>query len=403
MTAERSRREAGSALAEVFRNEAGRITASLIKRFGDFNIAEESTQDAVVAALEAWPEQGVPNNPGAWLLKVAYRRALNRLERDKRLEAKISQLHSEPTTTSGDDRLLLILMCCHPAIARESQVCLTLRAVCGFTTAEIARAFLTSEATVAQRIVRAKRRVASAGIPFRMPNETELGERLGEVLAVLYLLFNEGHLSTSGDVASQRPLSEEAAWLTDLLLGFLSEEPEIMGLLALMKLHLARGSSRFNERGEIVLLGDQDRSSWDHRLVGQAVALIERAAALRRVGPYQLEAAIAACHMEAPSADETDWPQVLVLYDMLLAFDPSAVVRLNRAIALSRVQGPAAGLKELDEIAAELDGYYLLHAARGYFLTEIGREEQARAAQLRALELTSNIAERALIQARLRI
>jgi RNA polymerase sigma-70 factor (ECF subfamily) len=392
---------AESALAEVFREEAGRITAALMRRFGDFDLVEECTQDALVAALESWRRDGVPVNPGAWLQTVATRRVLNQLERDQRYRRKLAELVVEPQPDEQDDRLRLMLTCCHPALSREAQVALTLRAVCGFTTAEIARAFVAPEATVAQRLVRAKRKIASAGIPFGVPSRSELGDRLNEVLAVLYLLFNEGHLSTLGAVPLQRDLAADAEWLVRLLTRLLPDEPEVLGLLALMKLHLARGASRFNLSGEMVLLADQDRSLWDRAQITEAIVLIERAGHLGRPGPYQIEAAIAACHAEAPSFKATDWQQIVVLYDMLIAIAPSPVVRLNRAIAIWKIEGAEPALHELEEIAPVLDGYHLLHAARGEMLTELGRREQARAAQLRALHLTGNPAEQALLRRRL--
>jgi RNA polymerase sigma factor (sigma-70 family) len=392
---------AASALAEVFREEAGRITAALIRRFGDFDLAEECAQDALVAALESWPRDGIPDRPGAWLLTVASRRALNRIERDKRYDRKLAELAPELRPDEEDDRLRLILTCCHPALSREAQVALTLRAVCGFTTAEIARAFVASEATVAQRLVRAKRKIALAGIPYRVPSGAELAERLSEVLTVLYLFFNEGHLSTHGSAAFQRDVAQDATWLAALLSRLLPDEPEVLGLLALMKLHLARGESRFSESGELVLLADQDRSRWDAALIAEAIALIEHAARLGRPGPYQLEAAIAACHAEARNFGATDWVQIVVLYNMLLALGPSPVVRLNRAIALWKVEGPAPALRELEEIARTLDAYHLFHAARAELLDDLGRREQARSAQLRALELTDNRAERSLLEQRL--
>jgi RNA polymerase sigma factor (sigma-70 family) len=392
---------AKSALAEVFREEAGRITAALMRRFGDFDLVEECTQDAVVAALERWPRDGVPVNPGAWLQTVATRRVLNQLERDQRYRRKLAELVVESQPDEHDDRLRLILTCCHPALSREAQVALTLRAICGFTTEEIARAFVAPEATVAQRMVRAKRKIAAAGIPYRVPSGSELDERLSEILAVLYLLFNEGHLSTVGTAPFQRNLAEDAAWLAALLSRLLPDEPEVLGLLALMRLHLARGASRFDPSGEMVLLADQDRSLWDRAQITQAIVLIERAGHLGRPGPYQIEAAIAACHAEAPSFKATDWRQIAVLYDMLIAMAPSPVVRLNRAIAIWKIEGAEAALHEMEEIAPVLDGYHLFHAARGEMLTELGRREQARAAQLRALDLTGNPAEQALLRRRL--
>jgi RNA polymerase sigma factor (sigma-70 family) len=385
----------------VFREEAGRVTAALVRRFGDFDLAEECVQDALVAALETWPRDGVPGRPAAWLTTVATRRALNRLDRDRRYHEKLADVAVAPREDQGDDRLRLIFTCCHPALSREAQVGLTLRAVAGFTTAEIARAFFAPETTIAQRLLRAKRKISAARIPYRIPSYTELADRLTEVLDVLYLVFNEGHLATMGGAPSHRDLADEAAWLTALLCRLLPNEPEPMGLLALMKLHLSRGQSRFDAAGRLVLLAHQDRKRWDPSLISEAIGLIERAAHRARPGPYQLEAAIAACHAEATTFDRTDWRQIVVLYDMLLALDPSPVVRLNRAIAVWRIDGPEVGLRDLDALRADLDGYHLFHAARGEMLHELGRREQSRAAQLRALDLTRNTAERALLERRL--
>ena len=395
--------QAHAAVAAAFRDEAGHLTASLVRSLGDFDLAEESLQEAVVQALEHWPAEGIPARPGAWLLTVARRRALNRLSRDARYAAKLAELAREPAPEPApepDNRLQLVFTCCHPALRREWQVALTLRAVFGFTTGEIARAFVASEDAVAQRIVRAKRKIATAGIPYRMPGPDELPGRLPEVLAVLYLLFNEGHLATSGS-GWRRDLSQDALWLTGLLCRLLPTEPEPLGLLALMRLHLARADARFTDTGDLVRLADQDRSLWDHDEIAEAVTLIERAAAMRRPGPYQVEAAIAACHAEAPSFESTDWMQVVALYDLLLEMEPSPVVRLNRALAIWRVAGAQAALRELDQLAAELDGYHIYHAARGELLSDMGRDEQARAARLQAHDLTHNQAERSLLRQRL--
>jgi RNA polymerase sigma factor (sigma-70 family) len=396
---------AAAALTDVFREQAAGVTAALIRRFGDFDLAEDSVQDALVAALEAWPREGVPARPAAWLTTVATRRALNRLQRDRRYRRKLATLAAarggDGPHEHGDDRLRLILTCCHPALARDAQVGLTLRAVAGFTTAEIARAFLAPAATVAQRLVRAKRKIAAAGIPFRIPSELELADRLAEVLDVLYLAFNEGHLRTRPGATSDRDLAEDAAWLAALVCRLLPNEPEPMGLLALMRLHLARGPSRFDASGGLVLLADQDRARWDGSLIADAIGLIERAARHRRPGPYQLEAAIAACHAEAPDVRRTDWRQIVVLYDMLLALAPSPVVRLNRAIARWQLEGPEAALPDLDALAADLDGYHLFHAARAEVLQGLGRREEARLGRERALELARNTAERALLERRL--
>lgn len=363
---------------------------------GDFDVAEEIVQDALLVALERWPVDGIPDKPGAWLLTVARRRALNQLNRDARYRAKLAQLE-QPMSREPDDRLRLMFTCCHPALSRASQVALTLRAICGFTTAEIAHAFLASEAAVAQRIVRARRKIVVANIPYRMPPDDELEERLGEVLAVLYLMFNEGYLTSGGTTSSRRDLAEDAAWLTALVVHFLPGEPEPLGLLALMRLHLARAGTRFTSAGELVLLPDQDRSLWNRSMIAEAVTLIEQAAALRRPGPYQVEAAIVACHAEAPSWAATDWQQILILYDLLLQMTPSPVVRLNRAVALRQVAGLEAALAEVNELAPQLDNYHLFHATRGQFLLELGEREQARASALRALGLTQNRAEQSLL------
>jgi RNA polymerase sigma-70 factor (ECF subfamily) len=394
------RRATDAALSSVFREEAGRLTAALVRLLGDFAVAEELVQDALLSALERWPANGIPERPGAWLLTVARRRALNYLSRGARERTKLAQI--DPSSArEPDDRLRLIFTCCHPALSRAGQVALTLRAVCGFTTAEIAHAFLTSEATVAQRIVRTKRKIVSACIPYRMPADDELGERLSEVLAVLYLMFNEGYLTSGGDAPTRRDLAEDATWLTELVAHGLIGEPEPLGLLALMRLHIARGDARFTSTGELVLLADQDRSRWDRSMIADAVAVIEQAAALRRLGPYQVQAAILACHAEAPSWAATDWRQILLLYDLLFQLLPSPVVRLNRAVALWRVEGPERALAEVDAVAQPLEQYHLLHAVRGKLLLDLGEREQARASALRARDLTHNRAERELLTRRL--
>jgi RNA polymerase sigma factor (sigma-70 family) len=392
--------ETHDALAAVFREEAGHLTAALVRILGNFDVAEEIVQDALLLALEHWPLEGIPERPGAWLLTVARRRALNHLSRDARYRAKLEQLE-QPVSREPDDRLRLMFTCCHPALSRAAQVALTLRAVCGFTTAEIAHAFLISETAVAQRLVRARRKIVAAHIPYRMPTGDELDQRLSEVLAVLYLMFNEGYLASSGATPARRDLAEDAAWLAALLVRLLPGEPEPLGLLALMRLHLARTEARFTSSGELVLLVDQDRSRWDRSMIAQAVSLIEQAAARGRPGPYQLEAAIAACHAEAESWAATDWQQIVVLYDLLLHMTPSPVVRLNRAVALRQVAGPEAALAEVDALARDLDNYHLFHAIRGELLLELSYREQARAASLRALELTHNRAEQSLLARRL--
>jgi RNA polymerase sigma-70 factor (ECF subfamily) len=382
------------------------LTAALVRTLGDFDLAEELVQEALLEAIEHWPREGIPEKPGAWLLTTARRKALDQLRRQARYRDKLAQLEGAANlmrddTAEGDDRLRLIFICCHPALSREAQVALTLRAVAGLTTAEIARAFITSEATVAQRIVRAKRKIVEAHIPYRVPAEADMGERLDEVLAVLYLMFNEGYLATGGERASRRDLAEDAAWLAGLMVRLVPEAPEALGLLALMRLHLARADSRFDGAGNLILLQDQDRSRWDQERIASAMVLLQRAASLRRPGPYQLQAAIAACHAEAQTWLETDWQQIIQLYDALLELAPSPVVQLNRAIGRRYLDGPQAALTEVDALAEPLDNYYLFHATRAELLRDLGRETQARLALSRALELTANPAERALLQRRL--
>src|SRR5437660_12418424 len=297
-----------AALTAVFREETGRLTAALVRALGDFDLAEELVQEARLEAVEHWPKEGIPDKPGAWLLTTAQRKAVDQFRRQARFREKLALLEGasmRDDTAEGDDRLRLIFTCCHPALSREAQVALTLRAVAGLTTAEIARAFITSEATIAQRIVRAKRKIVEANIPYRVPAEREMADRLDEVLAVLYLMFNEGYLATAGARASRRDLAEDAAWLAGLMVRLMPHEPEVLGLLALMRLHLARAESRFDEAGGLMLLQDQDRGRWDRERVASGIALLERAALMQRPGPYQLQAAIAACHVEARSWEET--------------------------------------------------------------------------------------------------
>ena len=388
----------------MFREEAGLLTGGLVRLLGDFDVAEEIVQDTLLAALERWRRDGIPARPGAWLATAARRRAIDRLRRNARFRQKLALLEAEPTgREEPDDRLRLIFTCCHPALSPRARVVLTLRAICGFTTAEIAGALLLSEAAVAQQIHRARRKIVEAGIPYRVPDAEELAARLDPVLAVLYLMFNEGYLSSGAGDPARRDLAEDAAWLAALLTRLLPAEPEPLGLLALMRLHLARAAARFDAAGDLVLIADQDRSRWDRAAIAAAIGLVERAGAMRRPGPYQLQAAIAACHAEAPSWAETDWRQILVLYDLLLRLSPSPVVRMNRAVALRWVAGSAAALAELEPLAAPLDGYHLFHAARAELLQELGRRDEARAAEERALGLTANRAERALLERRLRL
>ena len=392
------------ALERVFREEHGRLTAALLRSLGDWDLAEELVQDALVAALEHWPREGIPDNPGAWLMTTARRKGIDRLRREARYRDKLALLQEDAMPASiepalGDERLELIFACCHPALPRESQIALTLRSVLGLTTAEIARAFVTPEATIAQRLVRAKRKIAEAGIPMRVPEADELPDRLAEILAVLYLLFNEGYLASTS--SERRDLAEDARWLAQLVVRLMPDEPEAIGLLALFTLQLARAAARFTPDGRLVLLEDQDRSRWDRALIAEGIALVERAGRMRRSGPYQIQAAIAACHAEAASWAETDWPQILLLYDGLVRMTGSSVVRLNRAIALSHVAGPERALEEVDRMAGELDRYHLFHSTRAWLLRQLDRPDDARAADRRALALTENPAERALLLGRI--
>ena len=391
-------------LTAVFREEAGRLTAALVRALGDFDLAEELVQEALLEAVEHWPLEGIPQKPGAWLLTTARRKAADQFRRRARYREKLAQLEGDGVsldTAEGDDRLRLIFTCCHPALSREAQVALTLRAVAGLTTVEIARAFITSEATIAQRIVRAKRKIVEANIPYRVPAEREMAERLDEVLAVLYLMFNEGYLATAGAQASRRDLAEDAAWLAGLMVRLMPQEPEALGLLALMRLHLARADSRFDASGGLMLLQDQDRGRWDRERIASGISLLQRAAKWRRPGPYQLQAAIAACHAEARSWEETDWRQIILLYDALMALTPSPVARLNRAIARRYLDGAQAALEDVEALAAPLDNYYLFHATRAELLRDLGHDSDARLALARALSLTENPAERALLEKRL--
>ena len=380
------------------------MTAALVRMLGDFDLAEELVQEALLEAIEHWPKEGIPEKPGAWLLTTARRKAVDQMRRQARFRDKLAQLEGasmRDDTAEGDDRLRLIFTCCHPALSREAQVALTLRAVAGLTTIEIARAFITSEATIAQRIVRAKRKIVDANIPYRVPAERDMADRLQEVLAVLYLMFNEGYLATAGEQATRRDLAEDAAWLAGLMVRLMPDEPEALGLLALMRLHLARARARFDDAGNLVLLQDQDRGQWDKERIGSAMVLLQRAATLHRSGPYQLQAAIAACHAEAGTWGETDWRQIVALYDALLELMPSPVVELNRAIARRHRDGAQAALADVERLAEALDSYYLFHATRAELLRDLGREGEARVALERALELTANPAERALLQRRL--
>jgi RNA polymerase sigma-70 factor (ECF subfamily) len=400
-----------ASLEAVLREERVRLTGALVRIIGDWDIAEELVQDAAVAALEHWPHEGVPDNPGAWLMTTARRRAVDRLRRRARYRERLALLSAEvthmdaPIPTGGpmeaDDRLRLIFTCCHPALSREAQVALTLRTVGGLDTRSVARAFLVPEATIAQRIVRAKRKIRDAAIPYRVPELAELPPRLGEILSVLYLIFNEGYLASAGAAAERRELAGDAEWLTSLLVRLMPDEPEPMGLLALMRLHQARVAARFAADGTLVLLKDQDRRQWDAAAIATAGRLLERALRMGRPGPYQLQAAIVAVHAGAASYVDTDWAEIVALYDRLHALQPSPVVALNRALALAELRGPEAGLAAIEPLADRLEAYHLFHAARGEMLRRLGRDVDAREADRRALSLTDNPAEQRLLRERI--
>jgi RNA polymerase sigma-70 factor (ECF subfamily) len=412
--------DAHEVVDRLFREESGRAVATLIRVLGDFDLAEEAVQEAFVTALETWPSRGVPDNPGAWITTTARNRAIDRLrrrarlrektrtlERDAEIEAELAALGpdaAEDPMLIADDRLRLIFTCCHPALPMDGRVALTLRTLGGLTTPEIARAFLVPEPTLAQRLVRAKRKIRDAGIPYRVPDLELLPERLGGVLKVLYLVFNEGYTASSGDALVRRELSSEAIRLTRVVASLLPDEPEVMGLLALMLLHDARREARVGAEGELILLDDQDRSRWDAARIAEGRTLVERALGMGRPGPYQLQAAIAALHDEAATATETDWAQIAALYAALARLDPSPVVQLNFAVAVAMADRPEAGLAMMDGIAADgtLDAYPYLHAARADMLRRLERWTEAAAAYDRALELTSNGAERAFLEGRRR-
>ncbi len=391
-------------LSHVVREQAGRIVGALARSLGSLDIAEEAVAEAVVEALREWRTRGIPPNPGGWLTQAARHNALDRLRREKRYREKLAELGPDSELApepSGelDDRLALLFGCCHPALAPEAQLALTLRAVCGLTTAQIARATFSAEPATAQRIVRAKRKIGATGIPLRIPDADDRAARLDIVLTIVSVMYTEAHLVAGGDAAADRDLADDAIWLAGVVAAALPREPEAHGLLALLLFHRARESARSVD-GELVLLADQDRSRWDADLIARAHTELERAARLRRPGRWQLHAAIAACHADAATAATTDWPQVLVLYDLLLGYDTSSVVRLNRAVALDQVGAPDVALTEVDALAGELSRAHLWHAVRAHLLRRLGRDDEALAADLHALELTANEAERRLLAAR---
>ncbi|WP_432856481.1 RNA polymerase sigma factor [Amycolatopsis sp. CA-161197] len=398
-----------AAVTAAFREEGGRVVATLIRLTGDWDLAEECVQEALARALERWPRDGVPRRPAAWLTTTARNHALTRLKRSTTEAAKLREVAAlapteEPEADpSGvqDDRLRLMFTCCHPALPLEGRVALTLRTLAGLTTAEIARAFLVSEQTMSQRLVRTKRKIREAGIPYRVPPAHLLPERTAAVLGVLYLLFNEGYAATAGDAAARHDLCVEAIRLTRTLLELMPAEPEIEGLLALLLLQHSHRGARLDADGDLVTLEDQDRARWDAAAIDEGLALVDTALHRGSPGPYQLQAAIAACHAAAATAADTDWPQIAALYGELAKRVPSPVVQLNRAVAVAMADGPAAGLALVDAMAGDLDGYHLLPATRADLLRRLGRCEEAAAAYRAALALAGNEADRRFLRRRL--
>jgi RNA polymerase sigma-70 factor (ECF subfamily) len=396
-----------ASIEHVFRTEYGRAVAVLVRLCGDIELAEEAVQDAFIEALQRWPAAGMPPSPVGWIITTAKNRAIDRLRREasrSSRHAELALLHArdappEEDAAVRDDRLRLIFTCCHPALASHAQVALTLRLLGGLTTAEIARAFLVPEATMAQRLVRAKGKIRDAGIPYRLPSEEDLPPRLRAVLAVVYLIFNEGYSATSGDRVVREDLCAEAIRLGRLLTDLMPAEPEVMGLLALMLLIDGRRPARTSESGDLVLLADQDRTRWDRRLIAEGQAIVRVCIRRNRPGPYQVQAAINAVHADAATVGETDWRQILQLYDQLIAMAPGPVVALNRAVALAEVDGPAAALAVVDVL--ELDRYYLFHAIRADLLRRLGRYDEAHRAYELALALTENSSEREFLRRQL--
>lgn len=400
----------------IYRAESRRVLATLIRLLGDFDIAEEALHDAFAAAVEQWPRDGIPDNPRAWLVSAGRFKAIDAIRRRARFEVAsdeelLAKLDAEVSARAGedagdegleDDRLRLVFTCCHPALPADAQIALTLREVCDLTTEEIARAFLMTPPAVAQRIVRAKAKIRDARIPYEVPGRAALPERLDSVLRVVYLVFNEGYLASSGDALTRHDLSSEAIRLGRLLIELLPE-PEAVGLLALMLLQESRRAARSSPEGDLVLLADQDRSLWNREQIAEGRALVEGALASRRFGPYTIQAAIAAVHAEAPDPAATDWEEIVGLYDVLARADPSPVIELNRAVAVAMRDGPAAGLALIDAILArgDLGDYYLAHSARADLCRRLGKRPQARGAYRRALELTQQASERRFLERRL--